>query len=70
MAKQIKNLTYHNLMVVIKKIQDKGWSFSEAEQSARRIFAEYEAHPMGLSIQARINQILTKEEWEAEMARF
>lgn len=60
MTKQIKNLTYHNLMVVIKKIQDKGWSFKEAEQSAKHIFAEYEANPCGLSIQARINQLLTK----------
>lgn len=70
MAKQMKNLTYHNLMAVIKKIQAKGWSFSEAEQSARHIFSEYEACPMGMSIEARIDRLLTKEEWEEEMKQF
>lgn len=62
----MKNLTYRNLMIVIKKLQNKGWSFDESEKMARRIFAQYEAYPMGLSIEAQIKQILTKEEWEAE----
>ena len=62
----MKNMTYHNLMIVIRKIQQKGWSFEEAEKSARRIFAQYEAYPMGLSINAQIDQLMTKEEWEAE----
>lgn len=62
----MKNMTYRNLMIVIKKLQNKGWSFEESEKMARRIFAQYEACPMGLSIEAQIKQILTKEEWEAE----
>ena len=36
------------------------------EKSARNIFAEYEACPMGMSIESRVNAILTKEEWEAQ----
>jgi len=62
----MKNMTYRNLMTAIKKIQKKGWSFEEAEKSARRIFAQYEAYPMGMSIEAQIDQLLTKEEWEEE----
>jgi hypothetical protein len=62
----MKNMTYHNLMIVIRKIQQKGWSFEEAEKSARRIFAQYEAWPMGLSINAQIDQLMTKDEWEAQ----
>ena len=62
----MKNLTYHNLMIVIRKLQKKGWSFEESEKMARRIFAQFEACPMGMSIEAQINQIQTKEEWEAE----
>lgn len=60
----IKNLTYHNLMTVIHKIEKKGYSFKEAEPIARRIFAEF--NPYGMSIQAMIDQVMTKEEWEAE----
>lgn len=63
----IKNRTYHNMMIVVNKIQAKGWNFDESVEMAKRIFDEYEAHPMGLSIEARIKQILTTEEWEAEL---
>lgn len=64
--KAIKNLTYHNLMIVIHKIQKKGYSFSESERLAKHIFSEFLARPLGMSINARINQILTKEEWMRE----
>ena len=60
----IKNLTYHNLMVVIHKIEAKGYSFEEAKPIARMIFEEYT--PQGLSIEERVRRILTKEEWEAQ----
>ena len=62
----IKNRTYRNMMTVIKKIQAKGWDFKESERMARRIFDQIEAWPEGLSVQAQINQILTREQWEAE----
>lgn len=64
--KQIKNRTYRNMMIIIKRIQAKGWSFDESVETARRIFDQYEAHPMGLSVEALTNQIITKAEWEAE----
>ena len=59
-----KNLTYRNLIAVIRKIQAKGYSFEEAERLARGIFAEY--RPGGLSIEERIRRILTREEYERE----
>lgn len=64
--RNIKNLTYHNMMIVIHKIQKKGYSFSESERLAKQIFSEFLARPLGMSINARINQILTKEEWIKE----
>ena len=66
--KRMKNLTYRNLMAVIKKIEAKGYSFEEAERMARRIFEDFKAQPLGLSIESRVDMILTKAEWEAQMA--
>jgi hypothetical protein len=62
----MKNLTYHNLMVVIHKIEAKGYGFAEAERLARRIFDEFAARPQGMSIEERVRRILTKEEFEAQ----
>lgn len=67
MERQIKNRTYHNMMIVVRKIQNKGWDFDESVRLAKNIFDEFENHPLGLSINARINQILTKEEFEKEL---
>ena len=66
--KQMKNLTYRNLMTVIHRIEAKGYSFEESERVARRIFEDFKAQPLGLSIESRVDMILTKEEWEAQMA--
>ena len=62
----MKNLTYHNLMAVIHKIEAKGYDFSEAERLARSIFNEFAARPQGMSIEERVRRILTKEEFEAQ----
>ena len=62
----MKNLTYHNLMVVIHKIQAKGYDFEESERLARSIFAEFLASPQGMSIEERVRRILTREEFERE----
>lgn len=58
----IKNMTYRNLMIVIRKIEKKGYTFDEAEPIARRIFAEY--NPNGHSIEWMVEQVLTKEDYE------
>ena len=68
MKRGMKNLTYNNLMAVIRKIQAKGYTFEEAEPVARNIFAEFQAAPGGLSIEERVRRVLTKEEWEKECA--
>ena len=70
MKRQMRNLTYNNLMAAIRKIEKKGYDFNESERLARSIFDEFLAHPQGLSIENRVAQILTKEEWEAENAGF
>ena len=62
--RHMKRMTYHNLMVVIHKLQAKGWNFEEAESMARNYFAEFEACPMGMSIEERIRRQPTREEWE------
>ena len=64
----IKNKTYRNLMIVINKIQKKGYDFDEAERMARLIFDEFEARPLGMSIEEWVNRILPKEEYEKEYA--
>ena len=46
----------------------KGYTMEEAEPMARNIFAEFEARPLGMSIETRIEKILTKEEWLKEYA--
>ena len=66
MRRQMRNLTYRNLMAVIHKLQAKGWTFEEAEGMARNFFAEFEARPLGLSIEERVRRQLTREEWEAQ----
>ena len=67
MKKQMKNMTYRNLMSVIHKIEAKGYTFEEAEPMARRIFEDFQSQPLGLSIESRIGMILSKAEWEAQM---
>ena len=62
----MKNLTYHNLMVVIHKIQAKGYDFEESKRLARHVFDEFAARPQGMTIEERVRRILTKEEWERE----
>ena len=62
----MKNLTYHNLMVVIHKIEAKGYDFKESERMARHIFNEFTARPQGLSIEERVHRILTKEDIETQ----
>jgi hypothetical protein len=62
----MKNLTYHNLMAVIHKIEAKGYDFQESERLARHIFDEFAARPQGMSIEERVRRILTKEEFEKQ----
>lgn len=62
----MKNLTYYNLMVVIRKIQAKGYDFETSKRLARGVFDEFAACPQGLSIKERVRRILTREEWERE----
>lgn len=62
----MKNLTYYNLMVVIRKIQAKGYDFETSKRLARGMFDEFAACPQGLSIEERVRRILTREEWERE----
>ena len=62
----MKNLTYYNLMVVIRKIQAKGYDFETSKRLARGVFDEFAACPQGLSIKERVRRILTREEFERE----
>ncbi len=62
----MKNLTYRNLMIVIRKIMKKGYDFSTSERLARNIFRDFAACPNGKSIEERIKLILTAEEYAAE----
>ena len=65
----MKNLTYRNLMIVIRKIMKKGYDFSTSEQLARNIFRDFAACPNGKSIEERISLILTAEEYAAEYSK-
>ena len=70
MTKQMRNLTYRNLMAVIHKIEAKGYDFEESERLARSVFAEFLSWPQGMSIEERVRRILTKEEWEKECREY
>lgn len=61
--RHMKHMTYNNLMTVIRKIQAKGYDFETSERLARRVFAEFEARPEGLSIEQRVERILDYEDW-------
>ena len=65
----MKNLTYRNLMTVIRRIEAKGYDFETAERLARNVFEAFQAAPEGLSIEQRVNMVLTKAEWEAQAER-
>ena len=58
----IKKLTYYNFMVIMHKIEKKGYISSEAEQMTRNVFDEFLACPGGLSVEARVDRILDKKE--------
>ena len=70
MTRQMRNLTYRNLMAVIHKIEAKGYDFEESERLARGVFAEFQNHSQGLSIEERVRRDLTKEEWEKECREY
>ena len=59
--RMMQNMTYRNLMAVIRKIEAEGRSFDEAEKMASNIFTEY--RPQGMSIDERVR---CREEWERE----
>ena len=65
----MKNLNYRNLMIVIRKIMNKGYDFSTSERLARNIFRDFAACPNGKSIEERISLILTAEEYAAEYSK-
>ena len=65
----MKNLTYRNLMILIRKIMKKGYDFSTSERLARNIFRDFAACPNGKSIEERISLILTAEEYAAEYSK-
>ena len=53
----MRNMNYHNLMAVIRKIQAKGYGFEESEKLARNLVAEFAARPQGMSIEERGRRI-------------
>lgn len=61
--RKMKNMTYNNLMEVIRKIERKGYDFDTAERLAKSVFTEYLARPEGLTIEQRIERIIDYEEW-------
>ena len=64
--KPIRKRTYYNFMRVEKMIIMKGYDKKEAEEMTRRIFDEYEAAPLGLSVLQRVDRILSTKEYEEE----
>lgn len=64
MKRQMRNMTYQNLMTVVKRIQAKGYDFETSDRLARGVFEEFAACPQGLSIKERVRRILTKEDFD------
>ena len=62
--KRIKNLTYHNLMRIVKMIMEKGYDETEAVVLAQKKFQDF--NPNGMPIEEMISRMLTKEEYLRE----
>lgn len=61
--KKIKNKTYNNFIYIMKQIQKKGYTAAEAEKLTHGIFDAYTANPNGISIETRLNRIISKDEY-------
>ena len=68
--KPIKRRTYYNFVRVVKLIMAKGYDRETSGKLARRLFDDYEASPLGLTVLQRVDLILTKEEFEAQQAEY
>ena len=65
----IKNRTYKNFVSALNKIQAKGYDKDEAYAITDNIFKEFEANPLGLSIEVRINRVMNKSDFDALYGR-
>lgn len=59
--RKIRTRTYNNFLLVMREIENKGYTKEEAEEMTRRIFDEYEMNPVGLSVNARVERIIRAE---------
>lgn len=60
----IKNKTYRNILILTKRIQQKGYTQEEAIKMAINCFDE--SNPYGMSAEALADRILNKNEYENE----
>ena len=66
----MKNLTYHNLIKGIKILQEKGYTFEEAEDIARKKFKILEEDRTGYwTFEKLAAQVISKEEYERQYTR-
>ena len=62
----MKRKTYNNILKAAKLIMKKGYEEKESLEMAVKIFDEMEELNNGMSIEWRISQIISKEEWEEQ----
>ena len=62
----MKRKTYNNVLKVAKLIMKKGYEEKESLEMAVKIFDEMEELNNGMSIEWRISQIISKEEWKEQ----
>ena len=62
----MKRKTYNNVLKAAKLIMKKGYEEKESLEMAVKIFDEMEELNNGMSIEWRISQIISKEEWEEQ----
>lgn len=62
----MKRKTYNNVLKAAKLIMKKGYEEKESLEMAVNIFDEMEELNNGMSIEWRISQIISKEEWEEQ----
>ena len=61
---RIKNKTYRTMMYVINRLErDKGYPLDEAKEIAEALFKSFD--PNGISMDAKIDMVITKAEWDA-----
>ena len=62
----MRNQTYRNVMILMKRLQEKGYDFEESRDLAFKCFENSAGNNKGMKPEQFEQMILTKKEWEEQ----